>query len=341
MRKMSAAWTAALSSVVLSLAGCSATSQSQVYAPPNAGLAQWQGSSAANDPRSGRAQRFPVLSRFSDLAPRDVKLTKDRGVSDLYVSDFRKVGILKNGSYKNVGMIAKGLVSPDGDFVDAAGNLYVADYDGVYIQEYKPGGESPSFTYKHGMIDPVDVSVDSHGNVYEADYDGWYVNEYAQKSNAVMNSCSPGGGVEGVAVDASNDVFVAYNEEASSLGKIAEYKGGLAGCNETVFTVNLQMAGGMAVDAQGNLIVVDQNAPAVDVIKPPCSSISGKLGSGFYIAPFHVTLDEKNKLAFVADLYDVFVVDYPSGSLHKKLKMGSRYGFDAPAGAVDSENAVY
>jgi hypothetical protein len=246
--------------------------------------------------------------------------------------------LLKNGSYKSAGTITKGLVSPDGDFVDAAGNFYVADYDGVDIQEYNPGGTSPSFTYRHGMIDPVNVSVDSQGNVYEADYDGWYVNEYAQKSNRVVNSCSPGGGVQGVAVDANGDVFVDYNENASGTGKIAEYKGSLAGCHETVFAPTLAFAGGMVLDAQGDLIVVDQTAPAVDVIVPPYSSIKGQLGSG-YIAPFHVTLAKNNKRAFVADYLDVFVVKYPSGSLYKSL--GSANGFAAPAGAVDDPNAVY
>jgi hypothetical protein len=258
----------------------------------------------------------------------------------LYVSNFNPPGVvlLKNGSYKPAGTITKGLVSPNGDFVDAAGNFYVADYDAVAIREYRPGSKSPSFTYKHGMIDPVDVTVDSHANVYEADYDGWFVNEYAQNSDTVVNSCSPGGGVEGVAVDAKGNVFVDYNADTYyGIGTIAEYKGGLAGCHETVFNITLKYAGGMALDASGDLIVVDQTAPAVYVIAPPYSQIT-PLGSG-YMGPFHVTLDKSNKLAFVADIEDVLVVNYPSGSL--AVSLGSTYGVHIPAGAVDDPNAVY
>lgn len=338
MRITSATLTAALAYATVALAGCSSGSQLPAFGPLSRGMGHAQPRPPADDARSGRSLRFLATSRLLQFAQRGLTLAKDRGPKELYVSDFTAVVLLKNGTYMNVGTIAKGLVSPDGDFVDAAGNLYVADYDAVDIQEYKPGGKSPSFTYKRNMIDPVSVSVDSHGNVYEADYDGWYVNEYVQKSNTVINSCSPGGGVEGVAVDANNDVFVDYNESASGPGKIAEYQGGLSGCHETVFSVALKFAGGMVLDARENLIVVDQTAPAVDIIAKPYSSITGALGSN-YIAPFHVTLDKNNRLAFVADLYDVDVVDYPYGSLVKTL--GSANGFDSPASAVDDPNAVY
>lgn len=337
MRITSSALIGAFGSVMFTLAACSSALQLQPYGPSSSAVGPPQLRSGADDVRSGRSQQFLALRRLPQLALRDLKPTKDGRVRDLYVSDFRTVLLLKNGGYKSAGAITKGLVSPDGDYVDAAGNFYVADYDGVDIQEYKPGGRSPSFTYRQGMIDPINVSVDSHGNVYEADYDGWYVNEYAQKSNAVISSCSPGGAVEGVAVDADGDVFVDYNQQASGSGRIAEYKGGLGGCHEKTFKLALEFAGGIVLDAHRNLIVVDQNAPAVDVIKPPYSSVTGTLGSG-YLAPFMVTLNKSNKLAFVTDLYVVDVVDYRYGSVVKMISLG--YG-DAPAGAVDDPNAVY
>ncbi|MGA8098238.1 MAG: hypothetical protein WB810_06215 [Candidatus Cybelea sp.] len=339
MNTSSTVLSAILASVLTASAtGCSGGSPSQASIP--LGPSPIQTHSLKDLARSGRSPKALLLLQFANAVPHAVEAARNTGLKDLYISGYvpEDVTVVKNTTYKNVGTITKGLVSPDGDFVDAAGNLYVADYDAVDVQEYKPGGKSPSFTYNAGMVDPVNVSVDSHGNVYEADYDGHEVNEYVQKTDTVVNSCRLSGFAEGVAVDANNDVFVTYNETVSGTGKIVEYKGGLAGCNKTSFNIALDFAGGIALDAKGNLIVCDENAPAVDVIAPPYSTIKKQLGSG-YMTPFHVTLNKSNKRAFVADTYDVYVHNYPSGSLAATI--GSADGLTYPAGAVDSENAVY
>ena len=329
---------AMLASVAIAFAaGCSGESPFPASIPPGPSTPT-RPSTLMDLARSGLSPRALALLRSGQPVPHAVK-AKRGGLRDLYVSDFgADVVVLKNTSYKNVGTISKGLLSPDGDFVDAAGNLYVADYDGVHIQEYKPGAKSPSYTYRAGMTDPVNVSVDSHGNVYEADYDGYYVNEYAQKSDTVVNSCPLSGGAEGIAIDSNNDVFVDYNLTSSGTGAIVEYKGGLAGCNQALLKPRLKFAGGMVLDSHGRLIICDAYAPAVDVIAPPYSAITGHLGSS-YLFPFHVTLSRNNKLAFVADVYNVLVWDYSSGSLVTTLDDAN--GLTYPAGAVDSENAVY
>ena len=96
----------------------------------------------------------------------------------------------------------------------------------------------------------------------------------------------------------------------------------------------------MAVDAHKNLIVVDQTTPAVDIIKPPYTSISGTLGSG-YTDPLHVTLNKGNTRVFVADPIadDVKILDYPSGASVKTLGYGN--GLEQAWGAVEYRNAVY
>jgi hypothetical protein len=265
----------------------------------------------------------------------------DKKLKVLYVDDagLNAVEILKNKTWSNTGSITNGINGPDGNWVDKKGNLYVANYSGPYITEYAPGGSSPSFTYTGGISDPVGVSTDTKGNVFEADYLGGYVEELPQGSNSPTNTCYPGGNVEGVAVNSkTGDVFVDYN--ASSGGaKIVEYKGGLSGCSGTVLGVTLSFAGGMVLDKKLNIIVCDQLGPTVDVIKPPYSSVSGTLGSG-YSDPFHVTINKKNNQAYVADYTgaDVQVLKYPSGT--NQATLNSANGLSSPFSAVDSLNFV-
>jgi hypothetical protein len=324
------------------LAACSGGSQ--VPAIPGAGMTQNQSRSFSAAERSGVAPKFLSMLHFGKASPGSVSPARYRGLKALYVSDAGTgaVEILKNGTWASLGSISTGLGGPDGDFLDKKGNFYVANYSGVTIQEYKPHGTSPSFTYSSGMTDPVGVDVDTHGNVYEADYSSGgsgFVNEYAQGSNTVLHTCSPGGAVEGVAVDLAGDVFVDYNTPSSG-AKITEYKGGLSGCKATVLGVTLGFAGGMVLDAHSNLIVCDQTAPAVDVIDPPYSSVTGTLGSG-YSDPFHVTINKANALAFVADAAaaNVQVLKYPSGT--NVITLGSAQGLSDPFSAVDGPNAVY
>jgi serine/threonine-protein kinase len=264
----------------------------------------------------------------------------DGAAKDLYVSDFDNaaVDVLKNRTYKSVGAIP--LNDPDGNFADTAGNLYVASPSGNDVTEYAPGTTSPMFTYTSGMSDPVGVSVDTRGNVYEADYSpSGFVSEYAQESNAIAETCSLGGQVEGVAIDQHQDVFVDYISSGGG-GKIVEYKHGLKGCKETAIPVSLGFPGGMVLDKKGDIVVCDQNATAVDIIAPPYRSVTRTLGSD-YSDPFHVTIDKDNHLAFVTDVNDavVRVLAYPSGA--DVTTLGGANGLTIPSSAVHGVNAVY
>ncbi len=290
--------------------------------------------------RSGISPKFLGLARaFAEHGVR-VSPDKKKKVKALYVSDFdlNAEEILKNKSWTNIGSISSGIDGPDGNWVDSKGNLYVANYAGVDITEYAAGSSSPTSTYSSGMEDPVAVTTDSHQNVYEADFEGGYVSEYAQGVNTQTAECSISGGlVEGVAVDKSGDVFVAFYNEDNGEGQIEEYSGGLSGCDGTTLGVTLVFPGGMVLDKSGNIVVCDQDNESVDIIDPPYSSVSGTLGSG-YSDPFHVTINKNNKQAYVANYgdADVLVLSYPGGSTQATLD-GSN-GLESPAAAVDSKN---
>lgn len=289
--------------------------------------------SNATMPGSGLSS--PKVAALTDASP-----SKYKGLQDLYVSDAgtHEVAVLDNKTYKEVGTISSGLSNPGGNFLDKAGNLYVASGG---VQEYSPGGTSPSFTYDAGLSNAIDVSVDTRGNVYAVDLTSKAVIEYHQQKNAVVSSCSPGGvAVEGVAVDQHHDVFASVYIEG--VAEIIEYAGGLRGCNGTVLGASFKGApGGMAVDKNDNIIVCAQAVPAVYVIEPPYASLTKMLGSG-YADPFHVTLSRNNAVAFVADGINkaVYVLDYPRGDVVTTLS-GGEHGLSDPVSAVDGPNAVY
>lgn len=331
MRNASLGLTAAVTLTAL-LAGCSDAGTQSTPSAAGSGLQAQTRSNVQN--ASGAPSRAPYKRHVTALnMHRDaVKL----GLKRLAVSDFGTgaVEILSTRG-EQTGTISKDLIHPDGDWYDKKGNLYIADYTGVDVQEYATSGASPTFTYSAKLIDPVSVTTDAKGDVFVGDYDdgaqSGTVTEYAQQSNKTKYQCEPGGAVEGVAVDKNGDVFASYNAPAGG-ANIVEYKGGLGSCAGTILGVTLSYAGGIVVDKNNDLVACDQTAGVVDIIKPPYSSVSSSI-TGFS-EPFHVALNKSNELLFVADVVkaEVFVDKYPSGTSYTTL--GPANGLSDPAGVA-------
>ncbi len=200
----------------------------------------------------------------------------------------------------------------------------------------RPNKTSVKFTYTDNVA--ISVSTDSKGNVYAANVGG-YVTEYPQGSNSVINSCLQGASeTEGVAIDKSGNVFVDYENLNANGAFIAEYKGGLNGCNSTVLGVPLKSSGGMVLDKNNDLVACDEQARLVYVIAPPYNSITRRLSSPYFGDPLHVTLSKNNETAFVADRAAVYVFNYNTGSIIATL--GSANGLSEPNSAVDGPNYV-
>lgn len=336
----------AIGSALILVTACSSGSQSstvpgpEMTAPMSRSYSELVGTGIA-------PQLFPLLrlqrqTHRPGHRPGLAGWSRDLFVSDLNNGSSGDVAVFDNHNFTSDGTLS-GSSSPDGSFVDAAHNLYVANFAAPAIQEYARGHTSPTFTYNSGLTDPVDVAADTAGNVYAANYNqgsNGAVVEYAQGSNTPINSCTMSGGVEGVAIDGAGDVFVDQGISFST-GSIVEFVGGLSGCNGTTLSISgLNFPGGMVIDKRDDLVVCDQNGAKVDVIPPPYTTITSTLGSG-YTDPFHVTINRANKVAYVADFFGaaVDVLNYPSGSLIQQL--GSANGLVAPTSAVDGTNAVY
>ncbi|MBV9027244.1 MAG: hypothetical protein JO311_01390 [Candidatus Eremiobacteraeota bacterium] len=231
----------------------------------------------------------------------------------------------------------------DGDWVDPSGNIYVADYASLAVDEYDQSG-TLLYTYNSGLTDPVDVTTDSAGNVYVANYGSAgsaNVVEYPPMTNTPSASCNTNLANEGLILDKSGDLFVDGNNSGGT-GNIEEFApGGLASCSWTTLTPTVSFAGGMTIDNNGDLAVCDQLA-GVDIIPPPYTSISKTITVSGGSDYFHDALTGRNlknpngthEYLFIADAgtAEVYVVNYETGALDTTL--GSANGLSLPYGVA-------
>lgn len=304
-----------------------------------AGCSGGSGSTITSIPLPGDLGSLRTIHQSAPA--RRVKSDKAPFLRAIYVADLSEniIKILTNTYYHELGTITNGITSPGALSLDQFGNLYVAN--ATNVTEYPPGGAYPSFTYDSTLGGPNGVAVDSHGNVYEVDGATGYINQFFQKVNVVNERCpSPPSefAVGGVAVDKNGDVFVGYAGAVS--GEIVEYQGGLQNCTATVLGVSVLYPGSLALDSSNDLIIADLVSGTVDVANPPYSTITRTIGAGF-ASPSGVSVNRKNKLAFVSDYFNrnVTVINYQTGANIKVL--GSTNGITAANGVVDGPNAVY
>jgi len=324
------------------LAGCSGSSG---LAPSGYSVAGPTGSSDAILARAQSRARGSLHSggARSDVAPHMMTVEPSRvpanaaagpGPEDLAVTDYGGNTFILNDAYHVVKVINAFMLA-DGDRYDNHGNLYVADPDGSVVYEYNPAYMLIA-QYSTGTVDPISVTTDAADNVYVADYDDGTIVEFPQGVNTPSASCSTGLLNAGVAVDAKHNVFVSGNTTDLGPGALAEYKGGLKGCNETNLSgVSLHFAGGLQIDKHHDLVACDQHN-GVDIIPPPYTAISSTIRGA--AEPFHAALNKKNTLIYIADAQTkVILVDkYPSGT--NVTRIGPADGLDGAAGVAAFPN---
>ena len=166
---------------------------------------------------------------------------------------FGQDGSFTSNTANNGGVSANSLYFPSGVALDASGNLYVADYSNNRVLEYNSplttndttadlvfgqGSNFTSTTYNNGgesassLSGPVGVALDASGNLYVADYLNSRVLEY-------------------------NTPLTAGNTTADLVfGQFGDFTS--ASPNDRGVSANsLDEPYGVAVDASGNLYVVD------------------------------------------------------------------------------------
>jgi sugar lactone lactonase YvrE len=198
------------------------------------------------------------------------------------------------------------LAGPYGVAVDAAGNLYIADFQNSRVRKVSTSGTittvagdgSFGFSGDGGpatnaqLAGPNGVAVDAAGNLYIADINNHRVRKVSTSGTitTVAGNGTPGfsgdGGPAtnarlrpptGVAVDAAGNLYIAdiFNQrvrKVSTSGTITTVAGtgiyGFSGDGGPATNARLAYPSGVAVDAAGNLYIADQNNHRVRKVAP-------------------------------------------------------------------------
>jgi sugar lactone lactonase YvrE len=247
------------------------------------------------------------------------------------------------------------LYNPGGVAVDSRGNVYVADTFNQEIRRFSPGGAITTIAGSQGRFcdrppncgdggpataaqldQPLGLAADGSGNVYVADAADNEIRKFAPGgtittiagtggAGGFLRLCDDGAATaaqldnpEGVAVDASGNVFIAdtgHNEvcEVTAANMIRRIAGTGFQCQparqcdhgSAAVDADLNQPEGVAVDSAGNVYVADTGDNEVRRISPDGTITT--LASGLH-HPFAVTVDSGGNV-YIADTRDHEVLE--------------------------------
>jgi uncharacterized protein (TIGR03437 family) len=210
---------------------------------------------------------------------------------------------------------------PSGVAVDAAGNLFIADWTNCRVRKVSPGG--------------IISTVAGNGN---AGFSG----DGGPATSASLNF------PQGVAVDAAGNLFIADSQndrvrKVSPGGIISTVAGngsqGFSGDGGPATSASLNQPFGVAVDAVGNPFIADTANSRVRKVSPGgiISTVAGNGTSGFsgdggpatsasLYCPFGVAVDAAGNL-FIADTYNYRVRKVSPGGIISTVAGNGSLGF--------------
>ena len=197
------------------------------------------------------------------------------------------------------------------------------------MTEYPKGQTTHSKTLT-GAGSPKYVVVGLDGTVYVSNFNGSAngdVIEYAGGSTTPTQTIPFQSFPAGLALDAHDRLYVAYNDQTNSDIEVLRFASGKTTGKNLGIHVKFGYAGGATVDANGDLVFADQAHSLVDVFPPGQTQPSQQIG-GFSIA-YQIALNRKHTHLYVsAPSGAVAEVTYPAGVLLKTItnSLGGAYG---------------
>lgn len=231
----------------------------------------------------------------------------------VYVSDFVANSIvIFSTDGEQVGLITDGIDGPVGSCVDGAGTLYVANYENNTVTEYPKGATSPSVVLSNGIKQPISVAVGLDGTTYVGEFARNRVLEFPADSRSANVKITSLTYPEGLAVDPSGNLYVAWNQR-DLIGQVDMFdRGSKVGNN---LGIAAGQTGDSKIDSAGNLVLADQFNQMIDVYKSGSDSPFRQIytiGSD----PYKFAFNRKESALYVADPDTgmVLVFDYATGA---------------------------
>ncbi len=232
-------------------------------------------------------------------------------------------GAVTGYSYSATGTNLTGatLSGPSLMTIDASGNIYVCNYYNGTISRYNSSGTYLG-TFGTGKIitNPEGIVFDSAGNAYVEDTGAGAVYKYNSAGVYQSTIISGLGHPLGIAINASNNIFIATYNTSTLVSSVTEYdtSGALL---LTLPNANMNEADGVAVDPSGNIYVLNLalnlgagSLNLGNVTKySPSGTYLGVFSSG-YNTPFVISCDASGNV-YVADSHNNSVKVYDSNGV--------------------------
>jgi hypothetical protein len=306
-----------------------------------------------------------TLTLTSSLAPYSIAWSSTAGTTTA-TAGWQANATTVAGSASGSGSSASLLNAPNGLYVDASGNLYIADASNNRVQKWAPGATSGTTVAGQGgygtsanqLAYPTGVYVDASNNIYIADDNNQRIQEYtygATTGTTVAGTSSSAGGAttqlnspNGVYVDGSGNIYIAdaYNNRlqvwtaGSTSG--ATVIGGY-GSSST----QLAYPTGIFQDANGNNYIADLNNQRIQKVAPGSGSATtvagttGSAGGGStqLSNPTGVYVDG-NGYIYIADSYNNRVQQWAPGAT-SGITIGGTGGYGNGANQLAYPTGVY
>lgn len=293
--------------VAVLLSGCSQSAMSPVTAQSQ--------SVAQNGVLGARQTRSAAVRAPGWLSP---EAKSGKGL--LYVSDQfnQRIAIFstkKSSNPEPVGQITDGISGPDGAFVDPKGTLYVCNFGAGTVTEYAKGKTKLSATLT-GAGSPKYVVAGTDGTVYVSNFNGSFdgaVLEYTKGKKTPSKTIPFSTFPAGLALDKSNNLYVAYDDSQSNDIEVLEFAPGSTDGTNLGIHIAFGYAGGMTMDKKGDLVIADQDNATVYVYPTGATQPSETYSN---TAAYGVALDAANKHLFISAPFgpSVSEITYPKGA---------------------------